>query len=118
MKQALFLKIYLITLLTLLSCCRDTEYNYNCGLADSTPTDLKITNNTTRLQMITLKVKENSLNRFKQVSISANESELLCVEYEGPITNGIHIEFENQTTIIRLKPQEFNEFVLKERMLR
>jgi hypothetical protein len=102
----------------LLCSCRDTEYNYNCGFAASTPTDLKITNNTARKHKITLKVYENSLNTFKQISISANESELLCVEYEGPITNGIHIEFENQTTIIRLKPQKINEFVLKERTLR
>ncbi len=98
--------------------CRKTEFNYNCGLTASTPTDLRITNNTSREVKVTLKVKEKQLNEFKQFTLSPDKTELFCIEYEGPITDGIHIEFENQTTIIKLESQQLNEFDMKERKMK
>lgn len=106
-----------MSLLALFS-CRETQYNYDCGLAPSTPTDLTITNNTNRELDIVMSVKENGLNKFKQLAISPDESTKFCIEYEGPITDGIYIDFENQTTIIKLKHQQSNEFTLKERILK
>lgn len=61
MKQANLIKIYMIVGTAMLFGCRETEFNYNCGLGASTPTDLRITNNTTREVEVTLKVKENQL---------------------------------------------------------
>jgi len=118
MKQANLVKICIIVgIVLLISGCRETEFNYNCGLSASTPTGLRITNNTTREIDVTLKVKENNLNEFKQLTLSPAKSEMLCIEYEGPITDGIYIDFENQSTIIKLKPQQLNEFAMKERKL-
>ena len=107
----------IVGIVLLISGCRETEFNYNCGLSASTPTGLRITNNTTREIDVTLKVKENNLNEFKQLTLSPAKSEMLCIEYEGPITNGIYIDFENQSTIIKLKLQQLNEFAMKERKL-
>ncbi|WBL41370.1 hypothetical protein PBT90_11445 [Algoriphagus halophytocola] len=118
MKQSYLIIIYTIVGTAMLLGCREAAYNYNCGLAASTPTDLRITNNTTREVEVTLKVKETRLFEFKQLTLLPYKSELLCIEYEGSITDGIHIEFENQTTIIKLKPQQLNEFDMKERKLK
>ncbi|MGB3851595.1 MAG: hypothetical protein WA958_16625 [Tunicatimonas sp.] len=118
MKQANLIKIYMIVGTALIFGCRETEFNYNCGLGASTPTELRVTNNTTREVEVTLKVEEDQLNEFKQLTLSPDKSELLCIEYEGPITDGIHVEFENQTTIIKLKSQQLNEFAMNERKLK
>ena len=64
-----------------------------------------------------LKIKEDELNKFKTLSLSPSEKKSICIEYEGPITDGIYLEFENQTDVIELKPQQENEFTLKERKL-
>lgn len=118
MKQSNFIIICEIVVSTMLFGCHKTEYNYNCGVAASTPTDLRITNNTTREVQVTLKVKEKQLNEFKQFTLSPDKTVLFCIEYEGPITDGIHIEFENHTTIIKLKPQQLNEFNMNERKVK
>ena len=65
-----------------------------------------------------LKVKEDKLNKFKSISLSSGEKKSICIEYEGPITDGIFVEFNNQTDIIELQPQQANEFTLKERKLK
>lgn len=67
---------------------------------------------------VTLSVQEDELNEFNNLILSSDESNTVCIEYEGPITDGIHIEFENQTTIVKLRPQQSNEFTLKERGLK
>lgn len=96
---------------------RKTEYNYDCGLTSSTPTDLKIINNTIDEVELKLSVFENQLNEFKRLNLNPDESVTICVEYEGPITDGIHIEFDGVTSIIKLKGQLKNEFKLVERSL-
>tara|TARA_A100000171_G_scaffold71_1_gene58 strand:+ start:1302 stop:1538 length:237 start_codon:yes stop_codon:yes gene_type:complete len=77
-----------------------------------------ITNNTNQKAEVILKVKENKLNEFKSISLSPDEKKSICIEYEGPITDGIYVEFDNQTDIIELQPQQANEFTLKERKLK
>lgn len=110
--------IFLFICFLLLFGCSETQFNYNCGLAPSTPTDLTFTNNTDQEVEVTMHVKEDELNEFKNLSLLPNESTTLCIEYEGLITDGIHIEFENQTTIIKLVPQQSNEITLRERKLK
>lgn len=109
-------KLNIICFLALFG-CGETQYNYNCGLAPSTPTELTITNNTNQEVEVIMSVKKDELNEFKNLSLLPDESTTLCIEYEGSITDGIHIEFGNQTTIIKLIPQQSNEFTLMERKL-
>ena len=116
-KSKLNIICFFISFLVLLG-CRETQFNYNCGLAPSTPTDLTILNNTDQEVEVTMSVKEDELNEFKNLRLLPDESTTLCIEYEGSITDGIHIEFGNQTTIIKLLPQQSNEFTLLERKLK
>lgn len=52
------------------------------------------------------------------MSLSPDEKKSFCVEYEGPITDGIHVGFDKKTDIIKLQPQQVNEFILKERNMK
>lgn len=111
-------RIYFSIGFLVLTSCRETQFNYNCGIAPSTPTELTITNNTNHKTDVILSVKETQLNKFKDLSLMPGENIELCIEYEGPITDGIHINFENQTTTLKLRPQQSNRFTLKGRILR
>lgn len=77
-----------------------------------------ITNNTNQEVDLILRVKEDKLNKFKSMSLSPDEKKSICIEYEGPITDGIYVEFNKQTDVIELQPQQANEFTLKERKLK
>ena len=116
-KSKLNIICFFISFVVLLG-CHETQIIYNCGLAPSTPTELTITNNTDQEVEVIMSVKEDELNEFKNLSLLSDESTTLCIEYEGSITDGIHIEFGNQTTIIKLVPQQSNEFTLRERKLK
>lgn len=111
-----------ILLLTFSSCNetknkRETQFNYSCDFASSTPTNLAITNNTDQEIAVTLSVKEDKLNKFKDLIFSPNESIEICVDFEGPITKGLFIEFEDKSTRLELLPQQSNKFTLKDRIL-
>ena len=77
-----------------------------------------IINNTNQEVDLILRVKEDKLNKFKSMNLSPDEKKSICIEYEGPITDGIYVEFNKQTDVIELKPQKANEFTLKERKLK
>ncbi len=111
------IRIYCFISLVVFCRCQDTNYNYDCGLAPSTPTDLTITNNTNQEVEVFLKVKKEKLYKFKYLNLSPNEEISICIEYEGTITDGIYVEFDNHTDLIKLKPQQDNEFNLKKRKL-
>lgn len=97
--------------------CNEAQYNYNCGVAPSTPTDLTITNDTNQELKVVLKVKKEELINIKSIKLFPDERVSFCIEYEGAITDGIYVEFNNQITIIKLTPQQPNEFTLKERRI-
>jgi hypothetical protein len=112
------IRTYFYAVFLVLFGCRETQFNYNCGIAPTNPTELVISNDTNQEVEVIMSVKEDELNEFEKLSLSPNESITLCIEYEGPITDRIHIKFENQTTIIKLRHQQSNEFTLKERSLK
>jgi hypothetical protein len=111
-------KTYLILGFLILLGCRETQSNYNCTFVASTPTELTLVNNTDQEVEVVMRVQEDKLNKFREFRLVPNESTTVCIDYEGAILNGIHVEFENQTTVIKLIPQLSNKFTLKERVLK
>lgn len=64
---------------------RESKYNYFCGLAASTPTDLIVINDTPKKIKINLLVKEGTLKKFGSLEIDSNKGKQVCIENEGDI---------------------------------
>lgn len=112
--------IYLMLILFVVTSCsnRETKYNYFCGIAPSTPTDLIIKNDNSEVVIINLLVEENTLKRFGTVELKPNEEKQICIENEGAITNGLYFEFNNEQTKVILSSSALNEFYVKSRTLK
>ena len=106
-----------IIIVILITSCRDreTNYNYFCGSAPSTPTDLIIKNDNSEKVKINLLVKEGTLKRFGSVELEPNEEKQICIENEGEITKGLYFEFNNEQTKVILNSSATNKSYVKSR---
>ena len=111
--------IYTILILFVITSCseQETKYNYFCGFAPSTPTDLIIKNDNSEKVKINLLVKESTLKRFGGVELDSNEEKQFCIDNEGEITNGLYFEFDGKQTKVILNSLAVNKFYVKSRML-
>jgi hypothetical protein len=96
---------------------RETRYNYICGFAASSPTDLLIKNNSSEKVKIDLLVKESTLKRFASIELDPHEEKQICIENEDEITDGLYFDFNGEQTMVKLKSQQSQTFFIKERVL-
>lgn len=111
--------VYSFLILFLITSCgnRESKYNYFCGLAASTPTDLIVINDTPKKVKIDLLVKEGTLKKFGSLVIRSNEQKQVCIENEGDIINGLYFKFDGEESKVILKSQALNKFYLESRTL-
>ena len=110
--------IFSVLILLVITSCnnRESKYNYLCGIAPSTPTDLVIINESSEKVEIDLLVKEDTLKRFGRVKIGANEEKQICIENEGEITKGLYFDFNGERTKVVLNSTGINKFYVKNRI--
>jgi hypothetical protein len=106
---------YAIFWFSIFNSCSEVDRKYSCGFSPSSPTDLKIKNNTSSKVELKLLVNEQDYECIAEFDLKPNEVKQICIENEGKITEGLYFDFNGNKTKVILKSQRLNKFNLANR---
>ena len=106
-------RLIILLLISSIVCCKK-QTNYDCIVASS-PTDFKITNSFNyAIDVYLFDFSEGDYGLIKKIHLRDNDEKFICLENEGPLSEGLYIYRNGVTSKIKLLSQQENSFDLND----